>query len=132
MAGGPGRARPLCRSWRIALILLAAFRLSPAVAIGIVPGTPARSMARFGLRVRLVIMTIVMLSGGQGSAEGQPGCARPITRSLPSRQYPEFAGSVVFRGAGAAGLAAGNAAMAGLGALFLQGALALFRRSMSP
>ena len=113
------------------LIAGTALYLFSAAAIGIFLGTLARSMAQFALLVLLVIMTIMMLSGGQGSVEAQPGWVQSITWFLPSRHYLEFAKSVVFRGAGAPDLVEELAAMAGLGAVFFLGALALFRRPMS-
>jgi ABC-2 type transport system permease protein len=108
-----------------------ALYLFSAAAIGIFLGTLARSMAQFALLVLLAVMMMMMLSGGQGAVEAQPDWVQRLTWFLPSRHFLEFAKSVIFRGAGAGDLVEEIAAMAGLGAVFFAGALALFRRSMS-
>ncbi len=113
------------------LIAGTALYLFSAAAIGIFLGTLARSMAQFALLVMLTIMTMMMLSGGQGSVEAQPDWVQAFTWFLPSRHFLEFAKSVVFRGAGAEDLWPEIQAMAGLGLAFFLASLAMFRRSMS-
>ena len=108
-----------------------AIYLAAAAAIGILMGTLARSMAQFALLVIMVIIPIIMLSGGMGAIESQPDIVQKLTNILPSRHFLAFAKSVVFRGAGITTVWPQLALMAGLGITFFAVSLALFRRSMS-
>lgn len=94
-------------------------------------GTLARSMAQFALLVIMVIIPVIMLSGGMGAVESQPDLVQKLTLALPSRHFLAFAKAVAFRGAGLAAVWSQLALMAGLGAAFFGASLALFRRSMS-
>lgn len=105
--------------------------LAAAAAIGILLGIVAKSMAQFGLLAVLVIMPIVMLSGGMSPVESQPDMNQPITWLLPSRHYMTFAQAVVFRGAGIDIVWPEFMTVAGLGIVFLSVSLVLFRRSMN-
>jgi ABC-2 type transport system permease protein len=105
--------------------------LAAAAAIGIFLGTMARSMAQFALLVIMVIIPIIMLSGGMGAIESQPDIVQRMTLALPSRHFLAFAKAVVFRGAGPDTVWFELSMMAGLGIAFFGASLALFRRSMS-
>ena len=105
--------------------------LAAAAAIGMFLGTMARSMAQFALLVIMVIIPIIMLSGGMGAIESQPDIVQRLTMVLPSRHFLAFAKAVVFRGAGASAVWFELLLMAGLGVTFFVASLALFRRSMS-
>lgn len=105
--------------------------LAAAAAIGMFLGTMARSMAQFALLVIMVIIPIIMLSGGMGAIESQPDLVQRLTLALPSRHFLAFAKAVVFRGAGLGSVWVELALMAGLGATFFAASLLLFRRSMS-
>ena len=105
--------------------------LAAAAAIGMFLGTMARSMAQFALLVIMVIIPIIMLSGGMGAIESQPDLVQRLTLALPSRHFLAFAKAVVFRGAGLGSVWVELALMAGLGATFFLASLLLFRRSMS-
>lgn len=105
--------------------------LAAAAAIGMFLGTMARSMAQFALLVIMVIIPIIMLSGGMGAIESQPDLVQRLTLALPSRHFLAFAKAVVFRGAGLGSVWVEIALMAGLGATFFLASLLLFRRSMS-
>ncbi len=105
--------------------------LAAAAAIGMFLGTMARSMAQFALLVIMVIIPIIMLSGGMGAIESQPDIVQRFTMALPSRHFLAFAKAVVFRGAGASAVWFELSLMAGLGLAFFIASLALFRRSMS-
>ncbi len=115
------------------VLLLAgtAVYLAAAAAIGMFLGTMARSMAQFALLVIMVIIPIIMLSGGMGAIESQPDMVQRLTMSLPSRHFLSFAKAVVFRGAGLDTVWVQLALMAGLGLAFFVASLFLFRRSMS-
>jgi len=102
--------------------------LFAAAAIGIFLGVIARTMAQFGLLVMMVIIPIMMLSGGMSPIESQPEIIQPATWLLPSRHYMSFAQAVVFRGAGLDIVWPQILTMIGLGAVFFIASLALFRR----
>ncbi len=113
------------------LVAGAAVYLWAAAAIGMLLGTLARSMAQFALLVIMVIIPVIMLSGGMGAVESQPDLVQRLTLALPSRHFLAFAKAVAFRGAGLATVWPQLVLMAGLGIGFFAGSLALFRRSMS-
>ncbi|MEM9026999.1 MAG: ABC transporter permease [Pseudomonadota bacterium] len=105
--------------------------LFSAAAIGIFLGTVARTMAQFSLLLLMVIMPMMMLSGGMTPIESQPEWLQPITLLLPSRHYMAFAQAVIFRGAGFDAVWVEFLATAVLGAVFLGASLVLFRRSIA-
>ncbi|MCL7466550.1 ABC transporter permease [Phaeovulum sp. NW3] len=109
----------------------AAVYLWAAAAIGMLLGTLARSMAQFALLVIMVIIPVIMLSGGMGAVESQPDLVQKLTLALPSRHFLAFAKAVAFRGAGLSAVWPQLLLMAGLGAAFFSASLLLFRRSMS-
>ncbi|KAA3632056.1 MAG: ABC transporter permease [Proteobacteria bacterium] len=113
------------------LVAGAAVYLWAAAAIGMLLGTMARSMAQFALLVIMVIIPVIMLSGGMGAVESQPDIVQRLTLVLPSRHFLAFAKAVAFRGAGIESVWLELVLMTGLGAVFFAGSLALFRRSMS-
>ncbi len=116
----------------VALLLTGtAVYLAAAAAIGMFLGTMARSMAQFALLVIMVIIPIIMLSGGMGAIESQPDIVQRLTTVLPSRHFLAFAKAVVFRGAGLETVWVQLALMGGLGLAFFVASLALFRRSMN-
>lgn len=116
---------------RVLLLLGTTLYLFAAAAIGIFLGTIARTMAQFGLLTMMVIMPIMMLSGGMTPIESQPEIIRPVTWFLPSRHYMAFAQAVVFRGADLSIVWPQLVTIVGLGSIFFTGSLALFRRSVS-
>lgn len=105
--------------------------LFAAAAIGIFLGTIARTMAQFALLMLMVIMPMMMLSGGLTPIESQPELIQPVTWLLPSRHYMAFAQAVVFRGADINIIWPELLTIIGLGALFFSASLALFRRSVN-
>jgi ABC-2 type transport system permease protein len=114
------------------LLFLGAFvYLFSAAAIGIFLGTVARTMAQFALLMLLVIMPMMMLSGGMTPIESQPAWLQPITNLLPSRHFMAFSQAIVFRGAGLETVWPQLAAMGALGGVFFAASLVLFRRSIS-
>lgn len=113
------------------LVAGAGLYLWAAAAIGMFLGVVARTMAQFALLVIMVIIPIIMLSGGMGAVEGQPEIVQRLTLALPSRHFLTFAKAVAFRGAGIELVWLELSLMAALGAAFFAASLALFRRSMS-
>lgn len=105
--------------------------LFAAASIGILLGILARTMAQFALLIMLVIMPIMILSGGMTPIESQPIWLQPITFMLPSRHYMEFAQAITYRGADLAIVWPSFLWTFLLGAAFLGVSLILFRRSAS-
>jgi ABC-2 type transport system permease protein len=116
---------------RLLLFMGAFVYLFSAAAIGIFLGTVARTMAQFALLMLLVIMPMMMLSGGMTPIESQPAWLQPITNLLPSRHFMAFSQAIVFRGAGLETVWPQLAAMGALGGVFFAASLVLFRRSIS-
>ncbi|MGB1263591.1 MAG: ABC transporter permease [Cognaticolwellia sp.] len=105
--------------------------LFAAASIGILLGILARTMAQFSLLIMLVIMPIMILSGGMSSIESQPIWLQPITWLLPSRHYMDFAMAIAYRGADFSIVWLEFLWTFLLGAVFLAVSLLLFRRSVS-
>jgi ABC-2 type transport system permease protein len=105
--------------------------LFSAAAIGVFLGTVARTMAQFALLLLMVMMPMMMLSGGMTPIESQPEWLQPITQLLPSRHYMAYAQAIVFRGVGLDIVWREFLAVAVLGAVFLTSSILLFRRSIT-
>ncbi len=105
--------------------------LFSAAAIGIFLGTVSRTMAQFALLMLLVIMPMIMLSGGMTPIESQPKWLQVLTNLLPSRHFMAYSQAIVFRGAGLETVWPQLLAMIGLGAAFFSASLIMFRRSIA-
>ncbi|MGB5444336.1 MAG: ABC transporter permease [Psychromonas sp.] len=108
-----------------------AIYLFASAAIGIFLGTIARTMAQFALLLMMVIIPMMMLSGGLTPIESQPAIIQPLTWFFPSRHYMAFFQAVAFRGAGFNIIWPQLLTIIGLGFIFLSASLALFRRSIA-
>jgi ABC-2 type transport system permease protein len=113
------------------LLAGAAIYLFAAAAIGILLGILARTMAQFALLILLIIMPIMILSGGMSPVENQPQWLQPITWFLPSRHFMDFAVAIAWRGAGIGQVWTEFLWTFLLGAAYLAGSLILFRRSVA-
>jgi len=71
-----------------------------ASALGILLGTIARSMPQFGLLFILIILPMMLLSGGQTPVESQPQILQDVMQLVPSTQFVSFAQAILYRGAG--------------------------------
>ena len=116
---------------RALLIFGTILYLFSAAAIGVFLGTIARTMAQFALLLLMVIMPMMMLSGGMTPIESQPEWLQPLTNLLPSRHYMSYAQAIVFRGAGLDIVWREFLAVAVLGSIFLASSILLFRRSIT-
>ena len=105
--------------------------LFAAAAIGVFLGTIAQTMAQFALLVLMVMVPMMMLSGGLTPIESQPELIQPITWLLPSRHFMAFSQAVVFRGAGVELVWRELLTMLALGSVFFVSSIALFRRSLA-
>jgi ABC-2 type transport system permease protein len=116
---------------RLLLLTGAGIYLFSAASIGILLATVARSMAQFALLVMLVVLPMMLLSGGMSPIESQPAVLQPFTAIFPSRHFLSFSQAVVFRGADLKIVWPDLARMAVLGVIYLTISLVLFRRSLS-
>jgi ABC-2 type transport system permease protein len=105
--------------------------LFTATALGVFLATLARSMAQFALLVMLIILPMLMLSGGETPVESQPDWLQAATLILPSRHFIAFSQAVIYKGAGWESVWPQCLAMGLLGALLLALSLAMFRRSIA-
>lgn len=113
------------------LLLGTLIYLFAAAAIGIFMGVIARTMAQFALLIMLVIMPMMILSGGMSPIESQPFWLQPITFMLPSRHYMEMATAIAFRGADLSVVWPQMLAVLLFGALYFGGSLLFFRKAAS-
>ena len=104
--------------------------LFTATALGVFLATLARSMAQFALLVMLIVLPMLMLSGGETPIEGQPPWLQAGTLILPSRHYMAASQAIVFKGAGFEVVWPEFLWMALLGLALLATSLLLFRRSV--
>ncbi|MCA0928137.1 ABC transporter permease [Ruegeria profundi] len=105
--------------------------LFTATALGVFLATIARSMAQFALLVMLIVLPMLMLSGGETPVEGQPAWLQAGTLFLPSRHYMSASQAIVFKGAGIETVWLEFASMAALGLALLITSLVMFRRSIA-
>ncbi|GGQ18765.1 ABC transporter permease [Shewanella litoralis] len=105
--------------------------LFAAASIGIFLGTIARTMAQFALLLMIVIIPMMLLSGGITPIESQPAIVQPFTWIFPSRHFMAFSQAVVFRSADFSIVWPELLNIIGLGMVFFVSSLALFRRSIS-
>lgn len=105
--------------------------LFTATALGVFLATIARSMAQFALLVMLIVLPMLMLSGGETPVEGQPGWLQAGTLFLPSRHYMSASQAIVFKGAGIETVWPEFVWMAVLGLALLMTSLVMFRRSVA-
>ncbi|POF31666.1 ABC transporter permease [Roseibium marinum] len=71
-----------------------------ASALGILLGTVTHSMPQFGLMFILLILPMMLLSGGETPLESQPVVLQNVMRLVPSTQFVSFAQAILYRGAG--------------------------------
>ena len=105
--------------------------LFTATALGVFLATIARSMAQFALLVMLIVLPMLMLSGGETPIEGQPAWLQAGTLVLPSRHYMSASQAIVFKGAGIETVWPEFVWMTFLGIALLLMSLRLFRRSLA-
>ena len=113
------------------LLLGTAIYVFAASAIGIFLGTLAHSMAQFALLMIMMVMPMMMLSGGMSPIESQPQWVQYVTWFLPSRHYISFMQAIVYRGADFSIVWKEFATVLMMGITFLTGSLLLFRRSVA-
>jgi len=113
--------------WFLGVVLYLFF----ATALGIFLGTISRSMAQFALLIILVILSLMLLSGGNTPVESQPQWLQYITFFLPSRHFVSFSQVIIYRGGGFAAVWPQFLMVSAIGLAFFVYSLAIFRKSIA-
>jgi ABC-2 type transport system permease protein len=115
----------------VALFLAgAAMNLFATTSLGIFLGTVARSMPQFGLLMLLVILPLMLLSGGFSPRESMPEFVQIIMLAAPTTHFVMIAQGILFRGAGFSTVWPQFAALAVIGCVLFGYALARFRATI--
>jgi len=102
-----------------------------ATALGIFLGTISRSMAQFALLNILVVLVLMLLSGGSTPIESQPEWLQQMTFFLPSRHFVSFSQAIIYRGGGLSAVWHQFLMVSGIGLAFFIYSLSLFRKSIA-
>ncbi len=113
--------------WFFGVILYLFF----ATALGIFLGTISRSMAQFALLNILVMLILMLLSGGSTPVESQPEWLQRMTFFLPSRHFVSFSQVIIYRGGGLTAVWPQFLMVSATGLGFFTYSLALFRKSIA-
>jgi ABC-2 type transport system permease protein len=105
--------------------------LASATSLGILLATLARSMPQFGLLFILVVLPMIILSGGNTPLESMPEGLQRFMEAFPSTHFVRFAQAILYRGAGFEVVWPDFAAVAGIGAVFFAVALLRFRKTVT-
>ncbi len=109
----------------------AAAYLFAAASIGIFLGTVARSMPQLGLLMILIIIPLMLLSGGVTPRESMPAIVQHVMLAAPTTYFVRMAQAILYRGAGLDVIWTDLLAMLGVGGVFFTAALLRFRRSVT-
>ncbi len=102
-----------------------------ATALGIFLGTISRSMAQFALLIILMVLVLMLLSGGSTPVESQPEWLQGLTFFLPSRHFVSFSQSIIYRGGGMGAVWPHFLMVSVIGLGFFVYSLTLFRKSIA-
>ncbi len=116
----------------IALFLAgAAVELFATTTLGIFLATFARSMPQFGLLMILVLLPLVLLSGGFTPYESMPEPVQIVMLAAPTTHLVVLGQAILFRGAGFSLVWKPFAALAVIGSVLFGIALARFRKTIT-
>jgi ABC-2 type transport system permease protein len=113
--------------WFVGVMLYLFF----ATALGIFLGTISRSMAQFALLIILVVVALMLLSGGSTPVESQPKWLQYLTYLLPARHFVSFSQVIIYRGGGLEAVWSQFLMVGGVGLAFFIYSLVLFRKSIA-
>lgn len=105
--------------------------LASATSLGILLATIARSMPQFGLLFILVVLPMIILSGGYTPLGSMPEGLQRFMEVFPSTHFTRFAQAILYRGAGFEVVWPDFAAVAAVGAAFFGLALLRFRKTVT-
>lgn len=111
-------------------LAVAALHLIVTTSMGIFMATVARSMPQLGLLAMLLLLPMLILSGGVTPRESMPALARNIMEVAPTTHFVAAAQAILYRGAGLDVVWPQVLALAVIGVVFFVAALMRFRRSI--
>ncbi|MDF0543957.1 ABC transporter permease [Sphingobium sp. H39-3-25] len=115
----------------IPLFLLGAgLHLFATTSMGIFMGTIARSMPQFGLLLMLVLLPLMLLSGGITPRESMPELVQNLMLAAPTTHFVKMAQAILYRGAGIDVVWPQFLAIIVIGAVFFGIALTRFRKTI--
>ena len=112
-------------------LAVATLHIFSTTSMGIFMGTLARSMPQFGLLVILVLLPLMMLSGGLTPRESMPLFAQHVMEIAPTTHFIAAAQAILYRGAGFDVVWPQVLALAGIGVMFFSASLFHFRKSIT-
>ncbi|MBA3055542.1 MAG: ABC-2 transporter permease [Sphingomonadales bacterium] len=108
----------------------AGLHLFATTSMGIFMGTVARSMPQFGLLLMLVLLPLMLLSGGLTPRESIPEFVQTLMLAAPTTHFVKMAQAILYRGAGFDVVWPQFLAITAIGAAFFLIALSRFRRTI--
>lgn len=108
----------------------AGLHLFATTSMGIFLGTFARSMPQFGLLLMLVLLPLMLLSGGMTPRESMPEVVQFIMEAAPTTHFVQLAQAILYRGAGLDIVWPHMLAILVIGAAFFGIALSRFRKAI--
>ncbi|MCD6259732.1 MAG: ABC transporter permease [Helicobacteraceae bacterium] len=111
-------------------LLCGALMLFATSSIGIFMGTITSSMPQFGMMLILVVLPLMMLSGGMTPYESMPLALQYLMYLSPTTHFVELSQAILFRGAGLDVIWENLVAIFFIGMFFFAFALLTFKKSM--
>jgi len=115
----------------VLFLAVASLHIVVSTSMGIFMATLARSMPQFGLLAMLILLPMLMLSGGVTPRESMPLLAQHVMEVAPTTHFVAAAQAILYRGAGFDVVWPHFLALAIIGLVFFVGALLHFRKSIS-
>lgn len=115
----------------ILFLMASALHLFATTSMGIFLGTLARSMPQFGLLIMLVLLPLMMLSGGVTPRESMPQIVQFVMLATPNTHYVALSRAILYRGAGLDVVWPQFLAIAAIGSVLFALALARYRNTIS-
>jgi ABC-2 type transport system permease protein len=108
-----------------------ALHLFAATAMGILLATQARNMPQLGLLVMLIMIPLILLSGGSTPRESMPKVVQNLMLASPTTHFVELSQGILYRGAGLEAVWPQFLALFGIGCVFFTIALLRFRKALT-
>src|SRR5271165_4434119 len=108
----------------------AALHLFATTSLGMFLATFARTMPQFALLLILVLLPLQVLDGGMTPRESMPEAVQQIMLGAPTTHFVMLAQGILYRGAGLSAVWTNFLALAAIGAILFNIALARFRRTI--
>ena len=122
---------PLDRARFFLFMIGILLHLFATTSIGIFLGTFARSMAQFALLAMLILLPMLVLSGGVTPRESMPEYIQNIMLAAPTTHFVMIAQSILFRGAGLEVVWPQFLALASIGTILFVISMIRFRKALS-